>query len=162
MATEIERKFLLADEGWRGHVSRSRRLCQGYLVAGERASVRVRAAGEKAWLNIKGGGLVAVRDEFEYGIPVDDALELLDKLATPPLIDKTRHFVELGGFEWEIDEFHGDNEGLIVAEIELEDIAQAFTRPTWLGAEVTHLHRYYNVSLVTHPFKDWSDAERSP
>lgn len=162
MATEIERKFLLADERWRADVRRSRRMRQGYLSAGERASVRVRTSGGDAWLNIKGGGLVAVRDEFEYPIPIDDAGVLLEKLATPPLIEKTRHLVEVGGFEWEIDEFHGDNAGLVVAEIELDDVDRAFPRPPWLGPEVTHLHRYYNVKLVAHPFKDWSEGERSP
>lgn len=162
MATEIERKFLLADERWRAAAVRSRRIRQGYLASSARASVRVRTAGDEAWLNIKSGGLVAVRDEFEYAIPIDDAEALLTRLATGPLIEKTRHYVELGSFEWEIDEFHGDNEGLVVAEIELDDEAQSFPKPPWLGLEVTELDRYYNVKLVTRPFKDWSEAERSP
>jgi adenylate cyclase len=135
---------------------------QGYLASSARASVRVRTAGEEAWLNIKGGGLVAVRDEFEYPIPLTDADALLSRLAAGPLIDKTRHYVEVAGFEWEIDEFHGDNSGLIVAEIELEELSQAFETPPWLGKEVTELHRYYNVNLVARPFKDWTDGERSP
>lgn len=162
MAKEIERKFLLSDERWRDEAHRSRRMRQGYLASTERASVRVRAAGKEAWLNIKGGGLAAVRDEFEYVIPIEDADVLFTRLATGPLIEKTRHYVAVDGFEWEIDEFHGDNAGLIVAEIELDDVSQVFPRPPWLGNEVTELHRYYNVSLVAHPFKDWSDVERLP
>jgi adenylate cyclase len=162
MAKEIERKFLPADERWRGEAHDSKRMRQGYLATSERASVRVRTSGGEAWLNIKVGGLVAVRDEFEYAIPLEDADALLARSATGPLIDKTRHYVEVGGFEWEIDEFHGDNTGLIVAEIELDDLFQTFPSPAWLGSEVTEMHRYYNVNLAARPFKDWSDAERSP
>jgi adenylate cyclase len=162
MGKEIERKFLLADEGWREQVQRSRRMSQGYLADGGRASVRVRVAGDEAWLNVKAAGLVAERDEYEYSIPVEDAREMLGRLARPPLIDKTRHWVAHAGMQWEIDEFHGDNAGLIVAEIELEQVGQAFELPPWLGTEVTHLARYYNVNLGRAPYRDWSAAERIP
>jgi len=136
-------------------------MSQGYIAGGERASVRVRVAGEHAWLNIKSGGLVASRAEYEYPIPVDEARELL-ALCAPQLIEKTRHIVPLGGFEFEIDEFHGANDGLVVAEIELDDERQEFPRPEWLGTEVTHLERYYNVRLVRHPFCEWHEKERNP
>jgi adenylate cyclase len=157
---EIERKFLIANDAWRAAVSRSERMSQGYLAGGPRASVRVRIAGDRAWLNIKGGGLVAARAEFEYAIPAGDARELLEDLCERPLIEKTRHFVRHEGSEWEIDEFHGDNAGLIVAELELDSETEEFVRPAWLGNEVTHLARYYNVSLVKHPYREWQQAER--
>jgi adenylate cyclase len=161
MPREIERKFLLKNEGWRPHVRQSRRMRQGYLVGGGRVSVRVRVAGDEAWLNIKSGGLVAARNEYEYGIPVAEAVELLE-LAEPPLIEKTRHFVEHDGMTWEVDEFLGENLGLVVAEIELAREDEPFSRPSWLGVEVTQLRRYYNVCLVTHPYRAWTEAERNP
>jgi len=136
-------------------------MTQGYIADGTRASVRVRLAGDYAAINIKSGGLVASRLEYEYPIAVDQARELLE-LCAPPLIDKTRHFVPFDGFEWEIDEFHGDNAGLIVAEIELDSEDQEFARPDWVGAEVTHLERYYNVRLVKHPYRAWAENERKP
>jgi len=161
MPREIERKFLLKTDAWRGLASHSRVMSQGYLAGSERASVRVRLAGDDAWLNIKSGGLVASRLEFEYAIPAAEARELLG-LCAGPLVDKTRHYVPYGGFEWEVDEFHGANRGLIVAELELDQEDQEFPRPEWLGAEVTKLARYYNVRLVEHPYSAWTDAERQP
>ncbi|HEX7081911.1 MAG TPA: CYTH domain-containing protein [Gammaproteobacteria bacterium] len=159
MGREIERKFLVSGDEWRRAAVRTERMSQGYLANGPRASVRVRVGAERAWLNIKVGGLVAVREEFEYPIPVADAEALL--AASPePRIEKTRHFVPYAGLEWEVDEFHGRNAGLVVAEIELEHEGQHFARPPWIGAEVTHLTRYYNVKLVEHPYCAWSDAER--
>lgn len=137
-------------------------MVQGYLAGGARASVRVRIAGDRAWLNVKGGGYVASRQEFEYAIPVDDAREMLESLCDGPLVEKTRHFVPHGGLEWEVDEFHGRNEGLVVAELELDREGQPFDRPPWLGPEVTHLPRYYNVRLVEHPYSEWTAAEREP
>ena len=159
MAREIERKFLLASDAWRALVKRTEPMSQGYIASGKRVSVRVRIAGDSAWLNIKSGDLVASRLEYEYAIPVADAHELLT-LAEGPLIDKTRHFVEHGGKTWEVDEFHGENSGLVVAELELDHEDERFPRPPWLGDEVTHLKRYYNVCLVTHPFSAWTEAER--
>src|SRR5262245_16088996 len=147
MPREIERKFLLKNDAWRALVQRSRRMTQGYLASGGRVSVRVRVAGDEAWLNIKAGGLVASRPEYEYAIPVDEARELL-ALVEGPLIDKTRHYIPDGALTWEIDEFHGDNGGLVVAELELEREDQRFPKPHWLGTDVTELRRYYNVCLV--------------
>jgi adenylate cyclase len=161
MPREIERKFLLSSDEWRALSSRRQAMSQGYLAGSERVSVRVRIAGNEAHLNIKSGGLVASRLEYEYAIAVDEARELLE-LCPGPLVEKTRYYVDFGGFEWEIDEFGGANAGLIVAELELAAEDQAFPRPAWLGTEVTHLRRYYNVSLVEHPFSAWTDAERRP
>jgi adenylate cyclase len=161
MPREIERKFLVTSDAWRALAHRRRRMSQGYLASNERISVRVRIAGDEAWLNIKSGGLVASRLEYEYSIPVVEARELL-ALAVGPIIDKTRHFVDHGGLEWEVDEFHGANSGLIVAEVELDREDQEFSRPAWIGGEVTHLKRYYNVCLVDHPYTAWTDAERNP
>ncbi len=159
MPREIERKFLVKTAAWRAAAERSERMSQGYVAGGERASVRVRLTGATAALNIKSGGLVASRQEYEYAIPLDDARELLALCAT--LIDKTRHFVPHGGFEWEVDEFHGDNLGLVVAELELDFLGQEFPKPDWVGAEVTHLERYYNVKLVKHPYSAWTEQERN-
>ena len=161
MGREIERKFLLATDAWRAAVVRSCPMRQGYIVGSKRASVRVRVAGEEAWLNVKGGGLVASRAEYEYPIPRADADELLATLCERPLVEKMRHCVPYAGFTWEIDEFHGDNAGLVVAELELDHEAQEFARPDWLGDEVTALARYYNVNLVKHPYSAWDESERS-
>ena len=161
MPREIERKFLPKNDAWRARVRQSRPMSQGYLANSGNVSVRVRVAGDEAWLNIKAGGLVASRQEYEYAIPVSEARELL-ALAEGPLIEKTRHFVEHGGSTWEIDEFHGDNLGLVVAELELDSEDADFARPPWLGIEVTELRRYYNVCLVKHPYRAWNEAERNP
>jgi adenylate cyclase len=161
MPREIERKFLLKSDAWRSQVRRSREMSQGYLASAGNVSVRVRVAGHEAWLNIKAGGFVASRQEYEYPLPLDEARELL-ALAEGPLVEKTRHYVEQGALTWEIDEFHGDNAGLVVAELELDSEHADFARPPWLGAEVTELNRYYNVCLVKHPYSAWNEAERNP
>ncbi|MCL7744543.1 CYTH domain-containing protein [Guyparkeria hydrothermalis] len=155
MAKEIERKFLLASEAWRNEIDRSERMVQGYLNDEGPVSVRARIAGPRAWLNIKSRTLGISRDEFEYEIPLADAERMLDHLTTGPVIDKTRHFVRHGGHLWEIDEFHGENDGLIVAEVELAHVDQPFDQPAWLGEEVSHDARYYNVSLVKNPYSQW-------
>jgi len=157
MAIEIERKFLLSGDAWRASVERSEYFAQGYL-GGTRASVRIRVAGETAWLNIKSKQLGTTRLEFEYVIPRDDAEHMLAALADGPIISKTRHFLPMGDHLFEIDEFDGDNAGLIVAEVELTAADEAFPRPDWLGAEVTLDTRYYNVNLVTFPFSQWNHA----
>jgi adenylate cyclase len=161
MPREIERKFLLKSDAWRSQVLESRRMSQGYLASGGNVSVRVRIAGDEAWLNIKAGGFVASRQEYEYPLPLDEARELL-ALAEGPLVEKTRHYVEQGALTWEIDEFHGDNSGLVVAELELDSEDADFARPQWLGVEVTELRRFYNVCLVKHPYRAWNQAERNP
>lgn len=161
MGREIERKFLVADDRWRRDVTRSARMEQGYLAESGSVSVRIRVAGDEARLNIKGGGLVAARAEYEYAVPLEDGRELLAAWCRKPTVAKTRHWVPCGGRDWEVDEFHGANEGLVVAEIELEAEGAAFERPAWAGAEVTHLPRYYNVRLVDHPYSEWDEAERA-
>ena len=136
-------------------------MSQGYLASGGRSSVRVRVAGHEAWLNIKVRRPRGVAPGVRVSVPLDEARELL-ALAEGPLIEKTRHLVEHGGMTWEIDEFHGENAGLVVAELELDREDEPFARPPWLGVEVTQLRRYYNVCLVTHPYRAWTDAERNP
>jgi adenylate cyclase len=156
MPTEIERKFLVTSDAWRAEARACKRYRQGYLPTDPSCSVRVRTAGERAYLNIKSGTLDVTRQEYEYPIPLAEAEELLDSLCRKPLIEKVRHFVEVGDHTWEVDEFEGDNRGLIVAEVELGHPDEAFRRPAWLGEEVSDDPRYYNVCLVDHPYKDWA------
>ncbi len=167
MAIEIERKFLVATDGWRAGVERSEAIAQGYLVGAQalraglaHASVRARLAGEQAWLNIKAATAGIARAEFDYPIPLADARAMLASLCDG-LLEKTRHHVRVGGVLFEIDEFGGDNAGLIVAEVELPAVDAPFPRPSWLGREVSRLPRYYNVNLIAHPYRQWSPAERA-
>ncbi|MBL8260108.1 MAG: CYTH domain-containing protein [Candidatus Competibacteraceae bacterium] len=155
MGVEIERKFLIRDESWRSQAERSVKMRQGYLTSDARCSVRVRLAGERGFLNIKSGTLGIQRSEFEYPIPAAEAEEMLDTLCEQPLLEKTRHFVRHGQHLWEIDEFAGDNAGLIVAEVELRRPDEAFARPDWLGEDVSHDIRYYNSQLARHPYRAW-------
>ena len=155
MGHEIERKFLLSSDAWRAEVTGSQRLVQGYISRGDRSAVRVRIKGERGELNIKHTVDGIHRLEFEYEIPVLDAQELLDNVALRPLIDKVRHHVRRGGHLWEIDEFFGDNAGLIVAEIELKNADEPFDRPAWLGQEVSDDPRYYNSNLSKLPYTPW-------
>ena len=156
MATEIEHKFLLRDDRWRALVERSVRLRQGYLTSDARCSVRVRIAEGQGFLNLKSGTLGIQRSEYEYPIPLAEAEEILDTLCEKPLLEKTRHYLRLGEHLWEIDEFAGDNAGLIVAEVELSRVDEPFARPDWLGEEVSHDIRYYNSQLAQHPYQRWS------
>lgn len=162
MPIEIERKFLVISDDWRRNVSRSERIAQGYLAGppASRCSVRVRIADDIAHLNIKSATSGIERDEYEYGIPLVDAERMLDTLAGA-LVEKIRRHVAIDGHFFEIDEFLGDNAGLVVAEIELDRPDADFPRPTWLGREVSHLARYYNHDLAKHPYTHWSEAERS-
>jgi len=157
MGKEIERKFLVRHDGWRQRIAKSVHLCQGYLNTGTNSgcSVRVRVDGEDARLNIKSATLGTTRTEFDFPIPVTDANEIFDKLCVRPFIEKTRHYVEHRGHWWEIDVFEGENAGLIMAEVELKQPDEQFERPDWLGEEVSHDLRYYNVSLVKHPYRNW-------
>ena len=155
MATEIERKFLVRNNDWRQYVYHSVLMCQGYLISDESRSVRVRISGDAAHLNIKSGTLGITRSEYEYPIPLADAKEILDTLCRKPLVEKMRHLVRYAGHLWEIDEFAGDNAGLVVAEVELADVGEEFQQPSWLGEDVSHDRRYYNACLVEHPYKDW-------
>lgn len=155
MALEIERKFLLANDNWRAQVSRSEHMRQGYLQREAQSAIRVRIAGGKAHINVKHTEDGIHRLEYEYDIPIEDADEMLDRVALRPLIEKTRHYVEYRGHLWEIDEFHGDNAGLVVAEIELASADEAFERPSWIGSEVSQDARYYNSNLSRHPYSQW-------
>lgn len=166
MAIEIERKFLLASDGWRAQVYRSIDMAQGYLndsqalaSGAQNSSIRIRLEGDEARLNIKSRQLGASRQEFDYPVPAADAEALL-ALCVGTVLKKRRHFVRHQGHEWEIDEFFGDNAGLVVAEVELGAEDEAFAMPEWAGAEVTNLLRYYNLNLTTRPFSAWSRAER--
>lgn len=166
MGIEIERKFLLASDAWRARVSRSQRLVQGYLVSAAavtsgaaRSSVRVRIGGDQAWLNIKSSDLGVARQEYEYEVPLADAEAMLARLCDG-VVEKIRHYVAHANHEFEIDEFFGANDGLVVAELELDAVDEAYERPEWLGPEVSRLPRYYNLNLIAHPYTAWSDAER--
>lgn len=156
MATEIERKFLVRDESWRSSSSHKTEIIQGYLANTDRGSIRVRISGDRANLNIKSMTLGVTRKEYDYPIPARDARAMLEDLCMRPLIEKTRYHVEYNGHTWEIDEFHGDNAGLIVAELEVAHKDEAFDPPPWLGEEVSDDPRYYNVCLVQHPYSSWS------
>jgi adenylate cyclase len=154
MATEIERKFLVNGAPWRNDTGV--RFSQGYLNRDKERTVRVRIAGDKAFLTVKGVTRGATRVEFEYGIPLSDAEQLL-KLSDGPIIQKNRHVLVHDGNTWEVDEFLGDNAGLVLAEIELTSEEQSFSRPPWLGTEVTQDLRYYNSSLAGHPYREWRE-----
>lgn len=155
MAQEIERKFLVSGD-FKPQVSRHTRIVQGYLSSVPERTVRVRIKGEQGFLTIKGIGSAsgASRYEWEREIPLQEAEELL-AICEPGAIDKTRHLVKFAGKTFEVDEFHGDNHGLIVAEIELASEDEAFERPEWLGQEVTGDARYYNSMLMKNPYRSW-------
>ena len=166
MGIEIERKFLVTSDAWRGAAERVVRMAQGYLndlgaveSGRQRCSVRVRIAGDQAFLNLKSRELGHTRQEFDYPVPVADAEALLT-LCTGGLIDKHRHYVRHAGHLWEVDEFLGENAGLVVAEIELQSADERFAPPPWMGAEVTELQRYYNLALAERPYAQWRAGER--
>lgn len=152
MPLEIERKFLVQGSDWK--TSTGKRYTQGYLNLDKERTVRVRLAGQQALLTIKGITTGASRSEFEYQIPTDDAEDLL-KMCEGKIIAKIRHTVFHHGTKWEIDEFLGDNEGLIIAEVELDSEDQAFEKPHWLGEDVTDDPRYFNSNLAVNPFCQW-------
>lgn len=155
MAKEIEHKFLLANDDWRKLVYKSAKYKQGYLSSQPTSSIRVRISANQAWLNIKSATIGTERLEFEYEIPYSDADEIITALCNKPLIEKIRHFVLIEDRIWEIDEFEGENKGLIIAEIELPEAGATFAKPTWLGDEVTDDLRYYNNNLNKHPYNKW-------
>lgn len=154
MSREIERKFLVVSQAYKS-LARGEYVHQGFLSTEKERVVRVRIKGEKAWLTIKGLSEGASRAEFEYEIPPDDGKFMLEYLCEKPTIEKHRYLVPFAGFTWEIDEFHGENEGLVVAEIELPSEDTEFELPEWAGEEVTLDARYYNANLVKNPFKNW-------
>lgn len=156
MGIEIERKFLTVADDWR-YFGSPTPIAQGYLNSHTDRVVRVRIAGESAYITIKGRTLGAARPEFEYAVPIDDARELL-RLCETPIIEKLRWHVLHEGDTWEVDEFFGDNEGLIVAEIELSSEDQTIVLPGWIGEEVTADSRYFNSNLVSKPYCDWGQT----
>ena len=155
MAQEIEKKFLVAGE-FKESAKKATRITQGYLSSVPERTVRVRVKGDKGYITVKGIGndSGASRFEWEKEIPVEDVRDLL-KICEPGIIDKTSYLVDCDGHTFEVDEFYGDNEGLVVAEVELGDEDEAFTRPSWLGEEVTGDKKYYNSMLVKNPYKNW-------
>ena len=154
MGREIERKFLVKFDTYKGS-SNGILYKQGYLCSEVERVVRVRLIGCKAYITIKGKNVGAARDEYEYEIPYKDAEEIIEKLCEKPIVEKIRYMDEYEGFTWEIDEFHGENEGLIVAEIELNSENENFKKPDWVGEEVTDDSRYYNSNLGRNPYKNW-------
>ena len=154
MNLEIERKFLVRDMRWKA-IGQGVSLRQGYLSSHPDRIVRVRIEGDAAVMTIKGRTVGATRGEWEYPIPLDDARVFLDRLCEKPIIEKTRYRIPFQGMVWEVDEFHGDNAGLVVAEIELTSEDQSFDKPDWIGEEVTHDSRYFNANLLRHPFSNW-------
>lgn len=158
MAVEIEHKFLVKDASWRPNVISAQRMSQAYLASQATVTVRVRIAGDTAWLTLKGASTGIAQSEFEYAIPLTDARQIMDTLTDSPVIDKTRHTLVVENHEWVVDEFHGANDGLIVAEIELDAEDERFTIPAWAGANVTADVRYRNKYLAHHPYCDWGDA----
>ncbi len=154
MGVEIERKFLLAGDGWRA-LGAPVLLRQGYLSSDPARVVRVRVEGDRAYMTIKGKSVGATRGEWEYPIPLADANELLERLCEQPIVEKYRRRIDFAGNTWEVDEFLGANQGLVLAEIELGDENQQFDKPEWIGADVTDDRRYYNSNLVRHPFSHW-------
>ena len=154
MGQEIERKFLVRGDDWRG-LATGKTYRQGYLSTVKERTVRVRTIDDKGFLTIKGISRGVSRSEFEYEIPAEEANELLDDLCERPLIEKRRYKIPAGRHTWEVDEFFGENDGLIVAEIELASESEAFERPSWIGEEVSSDPRYFNANLIRNPYKNW-------
>lgn len=154
MSVEIERKFLVRGEQWKS-LGEGMLLRQGYLSSAPERIVRVRIERNSAVLTIKGKTIGATRGEWEYPIPLEDAQRFLDDLCERPIIEKKRYRIPYQGLIWEVDEFFGENAGLVVAEVELESEQQKFARPEWVGEEVTNDARYYNANLLRHPYSQW-------
>ncbi len=154
MGIEIERKFLLTGTQWK-QLAEGVLYRQGYLSDVKERTVRVRTIADKAYLTIKGASQGAIRMEYEYEIPLQDAVTMLDELCIQPIIEKNRYVVEFQGNTWEVDEFFRENEGLVVAEIELESEDQLFEKPDWIGQEVTADKRYFNSNLAGNPYSNW-------
>jgi adenylate cyclase len=154
MAKEIERKFLI-DLSSVGSIGPGVRIQQGYISTTDNTAVRIRVTGTAAYLTLKGQNRGATRSEFEYEIPIEDANDIILELCSGPVIDKTRYLVEYASHRWEIDIFHGSNDGLIVAEVELESESEEVDLPPWVTTEVTGQVKYYNSSLLDYPFNKW-------
>ena len=155
MAKEIERKFLVTGDAWRS-LAKGTHYRQGYLNSIKERTVRIRTIDDKAYMTVKGPTVGVTRMEFEYEIPYSDCVEMLNNLAEQPIIEKARYKVAYNGLVWEIDEFFGVNEGLIVAEVELQSEDQEFEKPEWIGDEVSGDPRYFNSNLVNNPYTTWN------
>ena len=154
MGKEIERKCLVKGDAWRS-LGKGTSYRQGYLNSVKERTVRIRTINDKAFLTIKGLTVGATRSEYEYEIPLADCNAMLDTLAEKPIIEKKRYKVPFAGLTWEIDEFFGENAGLIVAEVELASEGQAIDKPEWVGEEVSADPRYFNSNLIKHPYTRW-------
>jgi CYTH domain-containing protein len=154
MGKEVERKYLVKGDAWRV-LAKGAYYRQGYLNSDKERTVRIRSTGDKAYVTIKGLTVGASRPEYEYEIPVADGNAMLDALAERPIIEKKRYKIPHGGVTIEVDEFLGENAGLVVAEVELKSEDQVFDKPVWLGEEVTGDPKYYNANLVRHPYSKW-------
>ncbi len=154
MAKEIERKFLVSGEAWR-ELATGTYYRQGYLSTAKERSVRVRTIDDRAFLTVKGVARGLTRREYEYEIPRADAVELLDDLCLQPIVEKHRFKIEHGGLTWEVDEFHGVNQGLVVAEVELESEEQEVAKPDWVSEDVSDDRRYYTANLIANPYTTW-------
>ena len=154
MGKEIERKFLVKGDAWRA-LAQGTMYRQGYLNSIKERTVRVRTVGDKAFMTVKGITIGATRAEYEYEIPFGDCNAMLDNLAEKPIIEKKRYKIPFEGLVWEIDEFFGENQGLIVAEVELQSEDQKIPKPEWIGDEVSGDPRYFNSNLIKHPFTKW-------
>jgi adenylate cyclase len=154
MGIEIEKKYLVKNDSWR-LLAEGIKYKQGYLNMDKERTVRVRTIQGKGFLAVKGITKEGTKREFEYQIPLADAETLLDEFCEKSFIEKNRYKIPFGGVVWEVDEFFGENEGLIVAEVELDDKAQVFDKPVWIGAEVTGDPRYFNSNLIKDPYSKW-------
>jgi CYTH domain-containing protein len=154
MGIEIEKKFLVTGDAWR-KLGPEARYCQGYLNRAAERTVRVRTVDGKGFLTIKGRVKGSTRLEYEYEIPIHECREILECLAEKPLIEKSRYTIEHKGLIWEVDEFYGENQGLVVAEVELDSEDQIIELPDWIGTEVTEDSRYFNSNLIRHPYQRW-------
>ncbi len=160
MGYEIERKFLLKNELWRQHCLDKQHYQQGYLSRDQKRTVRVRIQEKCAFLTIKGASINNICSEFEYEIPLNDAAVILETLCITPIIEKTRYRIPSEGVIWEIDEFSGENAGLIIAEVELQSPGQKIILPPWIDREVTGEKRFYNVNLIHYPYSMWTEEEK--
>lgn len=165
MPREIERKFLVLGDEWKAQAYQKTTFAQGYLndiqQSGSKSSVRVRIEGQAANINIKSLEIGLSRDEYEYPINLEEAKKMLATLAVGPVIEKDRYLVKVDQHVWEVDEFFGDNSGLVVAEVEMQSEDEKVTMPEWAGTEVTEYKRYYNVSLSHTPYQSWTDDEKN-
>ena len=155
MNKEIERKYLVKSNNWQ-KLAKGVFYCQGYIRTSGKQTVRIRIIGQQGYLTLKGENIGSTRAEFEYPIPITDAREILATLCDRPLIEKIRYKIPQGDLIWEVDEFLGENAGLVIAEVELTDENQEIKLPEWIDRQVTD-PKYYNSNLAKHPYSQWQD-----